>query len=315
MTAKRWQGIVSRVARSWGRTDVRSSARKRRDDAVAFGSHTHRGLSTHASGFTLLEVMVAVAILGLSLTAIFSSEAGAIKAAQRARKIRVATHMARCKMGEIEELMAREGFPLVDKEDEDACCEDAEQPGFSCAWRVDLVQLPTPIESGEEALEDEGAEDLPSSASSALKDKDPSELPTSPDQLLSGGMAGMTGGGAAGAGGDMLSQMVFGFAMPVLKPMIEQQVRRATVTVRWAEGKAQKSFDVVQFLVAPQQMAIDDLGAGFGQGVPGQQGGGQQQQGGGQQGSGQQGAGAGRSTGQGAGGTSSGRSTFGGGSR
>jgi general secretion pathway protein I len=36
-------------------------------------------------GFTLLEVMIAVAILGLSLTAIFSSEVGAANVAARAR--------------------------------------------------------------------------------------------------------------------------------------------------------------------------------------------------------------------------------------
>jgi prepilin-type N-terminal cleavage/methylation domain-containing protein len=43
------------------------------------------------SAFTLLEVMVAIAILAVSLTAIFSSEAGAIKMAHRARKMGMAT--------------------------------------------------------------------------------------------------------------------------------------------------------------------------------------------------------------------------------
>jgi len=53
-------------------------------------------------GFTLLEVMIAVAILGLSLTAIFSSEVGAANIAARARRQNVAATLARCKMGEIE---------------------------------------------------------------------------------------------------------------------------------------------------------------------------------------------------------------------
>ena len=60
-------------------------------------------------GFTLLEVMIAVAILGLSLTAIFSSEVGAANVAQRARRQNIAATLARCKMGEIDEVIAIEG--------------------------------------------------------------------------------------------------------------------------------------------------------------------------------------------------------------
>ena len=45
-------------------------------------------------GFTLLEVMIAVAILGLSLTAIFSSEVGAANVAARARRQNVAATLA-----------------------------------------------------------------------------------------------------------------------------------------------------------------------------------------------------------------------------
>ncbi|MBZ0118623.1 MAG: type II secretion system GspH family protein, partial [Sandaracinaceae bacterium] len=63
--------------------------------------------------FTLLEVLVAVAILGISLTAIFSSQAGAIRTGARARAISTATLLARCKMGEVEEEMINEGFPAV----------------------------------------------------------------------------------------------------------------------------------------------------------------------------------------------------------
>jgi prepilin-type N-terminal cleavage/methylation domain-containing protein len=76
-------------------------------------------------GFTLLEVMIAVAILGLSLTAIFSSEVGAANVAARARRQNVAATLARCKMGEIEEVIAIEGLPALEKKDTDSCCEHA----------------------------------------------------------------------------------------------------------------------------------------------------------------------------------------------
>ena len=40
-----------------------------------------------------------------------------------------------------------------------------------------------------------------------------------------------------------------GFAFPVMKPIIEEQVRRVTVAVTWKEGDKEQSFEVVQFLV------------------------------------------------------------------
>ena len=53
-------------------------------------------------GFTLLEVMVAVAILGLGLTAVLSAMFGSVKGVAHARGISVAVGLARCKMSEIE---------------------------------------------------------------------------------------------------------------------------------------------------------------------------------------------------------------------
>ena len=93
-------------------------------------------------GFTLLEVMIAVAILGLSLTAIFSSEVGAANLAARARRQNVAATLARCKMGEIEQIIAIEGLPAIEKKDTDNCCEHAPVEGFECDWLVERIILP-----------------------------------------------------------------------------------------------------------------------------------------------------------------------------
>src|SRR5690606_19087481 len=98
--------------------------------------------------FTLLEVMVAVAILALSMTAIFSSEGGAIRAGARARQMSAATLLARCKMAEVEEQMANEGFPAVMADGDDECCEGGEQEGFSCHWQVEQVLLPDALDLG-----------------------------------------------------------------------------------------------------------------------------------------------------------------------
>ena len=93
-------------------------------------------------GFTLLEVMIAIAILGLSLTAIFSSEVGAANVAARARRQNIAATLARCKMGEIEEVVSIEGLPVLDKKDSDSCCEHAPVEGYECDWAIERIILP-----------------------------------------------------------------------------------------------------------------------------------------------------------------------------
>ncbi len=176
--------------------------------------------------------MVAVAILGMSLVAIFSSEVGAINVAHRARKTNVATLLARCKMGEIEELIHMEGLPAIDKKGTDECCEGAEIEGFECEWSIDRIILPDLDEFGDDnTLADERE---------TIRD----EVGTTEDYL---------GGGVGELAGIAMS-----LAYPVLKPSFEEQVRRATVTISWAEGERRPSFDVVQFLVSDQPAAADE---------------------------------------------------------
>lgn len=187
------------------------------------------------SGFTLLEVMVAVAILGLALTAIFSSEAGAIRMATRTGKMGTGALLARCKMLEIEEKIASEGLPAIFASDTDECCEDAEVEGFKCEWEINLVVLPDSMFAPEGDDEDAappaaGGMDIP----------------------LGGGgdITEMLGGGGSGFGATAI-QMVY----PVLKPAFEAQLRRATIKVIWKEGSSEKSFEVTQYVVAEQGVA------------------------------------------------------------
>ncbi len=203
-----------------------------------------------SAAFTLLEVMVAIAILALGLTAIFSSQGQAIAVANRARHVSVAANLARCKMFEVEEQMALEGFPAVDASGRDGCCEDGEIDGFSCEWRVERIVLPDLLpEDGlledEEGGEDEGA-GAGLDASSIVGDS--AAQTNTLDSLL---------GGGGNLGGDGMAELAISLAFPVLKPSIEEQVRRAVVTVNWTEGERELSFDVFQYLVAEQGAAPD----------------------------------------------------------
>ena len=95
-----------------------------------------------ALGFTLLEVLVAVAILGLGLTAILSAQAGAFASATYARDVSVATGLLRCKMTELEEHLLREGFQETDENGAGPCCDSEETPNMKCVWRVERPVFP-----------------------------------------------------------------------------------------------------------------------------------------------------------------------------
>jgi general secretion pathway protein I len=97
---------------------------------------------TTKRGFTLLEVLVAVAILGLGLTAILSAQAGSFASAAHARNISVATGLLRCKMSEVEEHLYREGFQDTDETGSGPCCETDEVPNMRCTWHADRPLFP-----------------------------------------------------------------------------------------------------------------------------------------------------------------------------
>src|SRR5262245_15276787 len=157
--------------------------------------------------------MVAMAILAIALGAVFSSEAGSVRMAARARKLGWASLLVRCKMGEIEEQIAKEGFPAMFDEGEDNCCTEAEIEGYTCKWEIEPVTMPdTMFESegeGEGSEENDGdpktskADTKVVDAKTSQKEKreDLSEVLKDPKKLLGGGSATM-GGNPFGGGGD-----------------------------------------------------------------------------------------------------------------
>jgi general secretion pathway protein I len=195
-----------------------------------------------ARGFTLLEVMIAVAILGLSLTAIFSSEVGAANVAARARRQNAAATLARCKMGEIEQVVAIEGLPALEKKDTDNCCEHAPVEGYECDWIIERIILP---EFGAQSGDEE----------ETSKDQSQQRLAETYDEINEQG-GGTPQEVIAGQAGN-LSLLALEIGFPILKPFLEEQVRRAKVTVRWKEGPKERGFDVIQYLVS-EQIASED---------------------------------------------------------
>lgn len=212
-------------------------------------------------GFTLLEVLVAVAILGLGLTLVLSSQTGVFWSYSRATKLSQAPGLLRCKMEEIELDLLTEGYPLLDEQDEGECCEDVDVEGYSCAWKIEKIELPElPPDglfgAGGGADAGAGADDGSSAGGplGALATLQSGAVPEGGGDL--GSLAGMMGesGGPGGIAG-----MVLGLVYPDLKPMLEASIRKVTVTVRWKEGFNDRDLAVTQYVTNPQQGGFDPL--------------------------------------------------------
>lgn len=218
-----------------------------------------------AAGFTLLEVLVAVAILGLGLTAILSAQFSAVRAASHARYLNQAIGLLRCKMSEVEEQLGRDGFQQMDQSDSGVCCEGSEIENMSCAWRVEKPAFPEP---------DLGELDLDAKLDTSAIGKLAGGAASGPGKpgAPQGGLGdiaaalapeGELGELAAGGIGGVAS-LVMGMVYPDLKRLFEASTRRITVVLSWTEGERQFDIELVQWVTQPQPgmgESLDELDA------------------------------------------------------
>ena len=181
-------------------------------------------------GFTLLEVMVALSILAMGLTALSDVTGGALRNHVRASRLDQATLLARGKMVEVEERFERVGFRDFDQDEEGTF----EAEGHAdLRWSLQVVR--PKVELGPERILG----------------------------LLTGG-AGGSGDGLA----SLLGQLAPGAGEPqavtpatavvagalqaqltTLGEQIKKGVREVRLTVSWPEGKGRSSFTVVTHMV------------------------------------------------------------------
>lgn len=219
----------------------------------------------HARGFSLLEVMISVAILGLALSVILSAQGGLSASNRTAENQSLAAGLVRCHMTELEERLIKLGYPEVDELSPDvACCNDVNNERFTCEHKIEKIELPLPASAGagDAGLNLAGAIGSGNVTSSGLN--------------LDGGLAGVgtnlmsqmgVGGDGSGAGG--LLDMVMGMVYPSLKIMMEMSIRRLTVIVHWREGINPRKIEIVQFVTNPARAGMMQ-GDMFGDaGVPG----------------------------------------------
>ena len=225
--------------------------------------------------FTLLEVVIALAILGVSLVAVLDINASAVYSHVYAKKLTVATLLARSKMTDLEQKLYDEA--LSPDDDEDAGDFSAEGwPGYK--WRAKVIVPKTNGLSPEQLF-------------GALFNFPMGE--GGEGGMLSGLFGGATGSAAAGAAGAAAAGGAPGAAgagglLGALGPMagmaqqqftqmvdqLQKSVREVHLTVTWKEGKITESIDVVTHVVSLGPGSDRNGGAAAAAGNPNAQNGG-----------------------------------------
>ncbi len=172
-------------------------------------------------GFSLLEVMVAIAILAGALVIILNIVTRNVRATNHAKLTSTATFLARAKIVELEDEVLRQGFVDTDEEDDGDFSEEG-FPQFRWHTLVEKVELPT---------------DVTQKAQDKAQDQTTSNNPM-----------------------EMMAGFMGGFMSTLIEPIrvgIEESVRRVTVVVTWDEiGRGEQSIDVVTFMTDPAKLDL-----------------------------------------------------------
>ena len=188
-------------------------------------------------GFTLLEVMVALAILAASLMAVADLSGNALRNYVYSRDLSVATLLARGKMAELEEKYEDAGFTDFDQT-EDGTFADQGQPAMR--WKLEL-RKPTSDLTAEKILSaflgggdgDTGTQEMVG-------------------KLLGGSSAASGGGSKGGPSSGVPGGLLGGVLQGQIKAFTEELkkgVRQVSLRVTWKDGKTENGFDVSTYWV------------------------------------------------------------------
>lgn len=187
-------------------------------------------------GFTLLEVMISLALLSAALMALADLCGNALRNHAYARDLSAATLLARGKLVELEQTYEDRGFKDFDEQEEGDFSE-AGHPGIH--WRLDLVKPPADLSSDQLMSRLVGVSD--------------------PEQLIAKVM-GASGGAAPGSSGTSggptaVSPMaalignLLKTQLTVFGETLKKSLRELRFTVSWRDGNVPHAFTVTTHLL------------------------------------------------------------------
>jgi prepilin-type N-terminal cleavage/methylation domain-containing protein len=223
-------------------------------------------------GFTLLEVMVGLALLGLALVVLMKSAAGSIFNVEQAHMTGVVTDLARAKMYDIEEILLKDGFTDTSQSNEsEECFSDEGWPTVCYTYKVEEPKLPsfeelTQMAQGKAKTDATKALGSAGSAGSALLSQlgsdDLGSAAGGFENSMLGGMLGMFGAssGVDAAAGASMIQSQYSMFQEVLKV----SVRKVTLSLTWTVLGSKRDMKVVAFFTDPTAMNKTLLGQASG---------------------------------------------------
>lgn len=189
------------------------------------------------SGFTLLEVMVAMAILAVALTGLSLALARSVRASQHARLMTQATFLCRKLLVEQENDFITEGFKDdVAVREEKGQFDDKAFQRYRWTRTTEKIRLPS-------------ADQIQAAATKLLQDKQ------SAAGSGSSSSAAKPPGSGSGSSGNLTSGM--GGLLGPVKEMLEQGIRRVTVRVLWEEpALGEQKVEVVTFYTDMRRIPV-----------------------------------------------------------
>ena len=172
-----------------------------------------------ARGFTLMEVLVSIAILAMALTILIGTQSNAALTTERANQMAIASLLARGKMMDLEAELQREGFSDM----RDVRSGNFRAEGFDeYRWEaeIEIVEISTEAEQA-----------LIANVIGELYGDEQSE-------------GALVGASAVTA----FLPMIIAQIPPIINEVAER-TRRVSLTVTWPVGSGTQSFQVQQFVV------------------------------------------------------------------
>jgi hypothetical protein len=218
----------------------------------------------------LLEVMLALALLGLSLTVLIKSAAGSIFNAQQAHMMGVVTDLARAKMYDIEETLLKDGFSDTEQHEEDEDFADEGWPQVRYAYKVEPVELPSfdQLQALAKGQAEKAGSGNGSGAGSGGGSGEGAEGGGFENSALGGMLAQFGGGFGGGSGqgsGDVGSAIGASFVQgqyTMFQQILKVSVRKVSLTVTWQVMGSDRDIKIVQFLT--DAAAMDKVISGLG---------------------------------------------------
>ena len=191
-------------------------------------------------GFTLLEVMVSLALLAAALMAVADLAGSALRNHAYARDLSAATLLARGKMAELEQKYQDEGFKDFDQDEHG---DFAEEGRADITWQLALVKPDADLSA-----------DQLMALLTGMSGGDSNDLIA---KLMGGaGLAGAAAGGGAPAGGPTstspLAGLMGGFLQTQLTAFgetLKRSLREMRLTVSWRDGQTPRGFTVTTHLL------------------------------------------------------------------